>query len=254
MRNFVRQALSMLAGGLIVGGVLLATQVGAQEAPAEQPDAPAEAQTVVQASPRIPYQGQITDPFTGLPKPNGAYGMTFRIYDSAVGGTTLWTESKNVQVFDGLFSTFLGDLAALPSNIFDGRALFLGIQVGGEPEASPRQPFGYVPYAMYAASSAGSAGTPVAFGVINENGSRGNNYRVRSSRFSSSDGWYEIEIEGENYNLNDFVTVATAIRNEVCLGPTILTTNSRNGRLVVLQHGLDGMRRQCKFHIAVFKP
>lgn len=254
MRDFVRQGLSMLAGGLIVAGVLLATQAGAQEAPAQQPDTPAEVQAIDQTSPRIPYQGQLTDPFTGQPKPNGAYAMTFRIYDSAAGGTTFWTESKNVQVFDGLFSTFLGDLAPLPRNIFDGRALFLGIQIGSDPEATPRQLFGYVPYALYAANAAGGAGTPVAYGIINENGSRGDNYRVRSSRWSSSDGWYEIEIEGENYNLNDFVTVATAIRNEQCLGPTILTTNSRDGRLVVLQHGLDGMRRQCKFHFVVFEP
>ena len=64
-----------------------------------------------------------------------------------------------MHVKGGLFSTRLGENAALPA-IFDGRALWLGITVGGDPQAAPRLPVSFVAYALYA-NRAGTAGARI---------------------------------------------------------------------------------------------
>ena len=105
------------------------------------------------ASPLLHFQGRLLDPATGNPKPNGAYGMTFRLYNLAVGGAPLWSETKSVVVENGLFDTYLGDTAALNSAHFDGSDLWLGITVGADPEAVPRQRVAHVAYALYAVNA-----------------------------------------------------------------------------------------------------
>lgn len=105
------------------------------------------------ASPLLHFQGRLLDPATGNPKPNGVYGMTFRLYNLAVGGTALWSEAKSVVVENGLFDTFLGDTAALNIAHFDGSDLWLGVTVGADPEAVPRQRVAHVAYALYAVNA-----------------------------------------------------------------------------------------------------
>ncbi len=94
------------------------------------------------------YQARLTDPATGAPR-EGTFTMTFRLYDVAVDGTALWVETKDVAVGNGLFSTALGDVESLPEELFDGRELWLGIKVGADAEAVPRQPLAYVAYSLF---------------------------------------------------------------------------------------------------------
>jgi hypothetical protein len=90
----------------------------------------------------IDYQGQLTDG-SGNPL-SGTYNMTFKLYDASSGGTALATDMHSVTVTDGLFSTTLN----LGTSSFDGRALWLGIKVGTDPEMTPRQELRPVPYAL----------------------------------------------------------------------------------------------------------
>jgi hypothetical protein len=92
----------------------------------------------------------------------------------------------------------------------------------------------------------------VAYGVVDANGSRIDGVRFSSSR--ASDGVYEITIDGENYNLNSFVTVVTIIDNNECSGPQIAKTGSNNGRLNVYLFNLSNQRVACKFHFVTFEP
>jgi hypothetical protein len=108
-----------------------------------QPEEPS-----VALSPLLQYQGRLTNPATGLPISNGSIQMTFRLYDSSGSNTALWTEMKNIQVTSGLFSTALGDTTPFSQALFNGRALWLGVQVGGDPEALPRQQVVSVAYAL----------------------------------------------------------------------------------------------------------
>ena len=107
------------------------------------------------------YQGRLTD-LAGTAKPDGTYQMVFALYDVASGGAPLWSETRDVNVKGGLFSIRLGEVAPFPSpTIYDGRALWLGITVGADPQATPRLPVSFVAYTLYAnrAASAGAATT-----------------------------------------------------------------------------------------------
>jgi len=90
------------------------------------------------AAPLIQYQGRLASS-SGNIVADGVYAMTFRLYDVEAGGQFLWVEpSKAVLVRGGAFSTVLGEPTPLPRHLFDGRALWLGIQVQTDPEAAPR--------------------------------------------------------------------------------------------------------------------
>jgi hypothetical protein len=115
----------------------------AKVAAPEQPGA-----VVAALTPLLQYQGRLTSPSTGQPVADGVFAMSFRLYDVANGGTALWTETKNVQVAGGLFSTALGDTAPLTQSLFNGQALWLGVTVGADLEAIPRQTILPVAYAL----------------------------------------------------------------------------------------------------------
>jgi hypothetical protein len=102
----------------------------------------------IAVNPLISYQGRLTQTASGADV-NGTVTLVFRLYTIAEGGTPLWTEIKDVTIQEGLFTTQLGDTTALPSAIFNGQELWLGIKVGTDPETSPRQQLNAVAYALY---------------------------------------------------------------------------------------------------------
>ena len=85
----------------------------------------------------ISYQGILTDN-SGNPKPDGDYKITFSFYEAESSGDPIWTETKNLQVSKGLFSTSLGDQVPFGSNVKFDKPYFLGIKVADEAELSPR--------------------------------------------------------------------------------------------------------------------
>jgi len=92
------------------------------------------------------YQGRLTDG-VGINVPDGAYSVTFKLYDASTGGALLWTETQpTVAVTGGLFSVVLGSVTPLAVP-FD-RQYWLGIAVAPDPEMAPRTPLTSVPYAM----------------------------------------------------------------------------------------------------------
>jgi len=92
---------------------------------------------------RVPIQGRLTNA-AGIPL-TGNYDITFRLYLAESGGAVLCSDANNnVAVTNGLFSTEIwGDCW----NAFTGQQLYLGIEVEGDGEMSPRQPIFAVPYA-----------------------------------------------------------------------------------------------------------
>jgi len=100
-------------------------------------------------TPLLQYQGRLSNPTTGEPVADGDYTMTFRLYDVDSGGSPLWTETEDVSVQGGLFSTVLGDgITPLDQALFNGQALWLGVKVGADAEATPRQQVMPVAYAL----------------------------------------------------------------------------------------------------------
>lgn len=96
----------------------------------------------------INYQGVLTDSTgTGL---DTTVNMTFSIYDAAVGGTLIWTETQGaVTVTAGLFQVLLGSVSPLSVTEFGGPVRYLGITVGADPEISPRTQVVTVAFAFH---------------------------------------------------------------------------------------------------------
>jgi hypothetical protein len=104
------------------------------------------------ASTNFPYQGTLTDT-DGNPI-IADMEMSFRIYGLDAGGTHLWEEVYSgvdaVPVKNGLFQVMLGSLTPIPGSVWNNDPLYLGIQVGGDPEMEPRELIGSVPRAIQA--------------------------------------------------------------------------------------------------------
>lgn len=130
----------------VLAATLTLTTGAAAQAPADA-EAPGPSVALAALRLQISYQGRLTSPSSGQPVRDGTYSMTFSIYTVSSGGSPSWTETKNVAVSNGLFTTLLGDTTALSTSLFNGQALWLGVKVGSDPEASPRQPLAVVPYA-----------------------------------------------------------------------------------------------------------
>lgn len=116
----------------------------------------------------IAYQGRLTTS-GGTAVANGNYNVSFRIYDAAVGGTTLWNSgSVIVTTTDGLFAINLGAApqTVFPATLFDDTTRYLGITVGGDPELSPRTRLTTVPYAARVASLNGASGGAVSSSIV----------------------------------------------------------------------------------------
>jgi hypothetical protein len=95
----------------------------------------------------LAYQGIVTDA-AGEIKPDGSYSFTFRLYDMETGGSALWTETKDLQVQNGLFYTLLGDQTSFGPNLLFDQPYWLGIQLGSESELIPRLPLASVGYSL----------------------------------------------------------------------------------------------------------
>ncbi len=265
MQTIFRQALGVIIGGLIVAGITLAPRAGAQEQiTVTSLNAPMAVEQADAADKRITYQGMVLNA-NGQPLATGTYYMVFSIYDSPSGGQMLWSYEFNpnnnngVQVTNGLFTVLLpvGKDNTANTVLFSGSDRFLGVRVGADPEATPRQPLLYVPYAFWArnADSLGGKGShylPLAYGIVDSNGSR-----IKGTNFSSAqrgDNLYEVTINNVFYELNDYVTVVTPISQASCPRPTVATTNSFEGKLLVELQDRDGNARSCKFHFVVYEP
>ncbi|MSP71476.1 MAG: hypothetical protein EXR76_04680 [Myxococcales bacterium] len=114
----------------------------------------------------LPYQGLLSDA-VGAPV-NGQVDLTFRLYSQALGAVPAWTEQHlGVDVVDGVFSVYLGEDVPLVGNFRDGSTKYLGISVGIDVEASPRQNVGSVPYALLAGNALSLGGAAAATFVTN---------------------------------------------------------------------------------------
>jgi hypothetical protein len=100
------------------------------------------------------YEGYLTD--SSDEALTGTYSMVFSLYSASTGGAALWTETQpTVSVTNGYFSVQLGSVSAI--NLDFDQQYYLGINVGGDGEMTPR-------YALNSTAYAKSA--DIAFGVF----------------------------------------------------------------------------------------
>jgi hypothetical protein len=78
---------------------------------------------------------------------DGDYAMTFRLYESASGGTAVWSETQDaVEVLGGVYSTLLGKSNPLTA-AFD-KTYYLGVSVNNGAEMLPRIQLTASPYSL----------------------------------------------------------------------------------------------------------
>lgn len=104
----------------------------------------------VPASAAVPrtmsYQGILTDNL-GNPIADGNYSLTVRLYDALTLGNLVFTENfPTVAVARGGFNVVLGTAAPISINM--DKPLWLSLQVGVDPELSPRVPLASSAYAL----------------------------------------------------------------------------------------------------------
>lgn len=98
---------------------------------------------------KIGFQGKLLD--TANNPRNGAFDMTFRIFDAPTGGTQMWTETQTgVPVNNGVFTVQLGAALALPAGLFNGTSAYLEVEVSPDTAMTPRQQMLMSPYAFRA--------------------------------------------------------------------------------------------------------
>jgi hypothetical protein len=85
----------------------------------------------------INYQGKLTDS-AGTPI-TGTKSVSFSIYNTSTGGTSLWSETQSVNLTNGIFSVSLGSVNPIPSSVFSSDDSYLGITVDSDSEMTPRQ-------------------------------------------------------------------------------------------------------------------
>lgn len=108
------------------------------------------ASVTVHASSRetLLYQGLLFD--TAGDPITGSVLVTFRFYESDTGGAAVWEEVQSILVDEGVYTAELGSQVSFPTDLFDKDALFLGIQIEGDSEMTPRLGLFSVPWAQQA--------------------------------------------------------------------------------------------------------
>ncbi|MFO0616685.1 MAG: collagen-like protein [Polyangiaceae bacterium] len=117
--------------------------------------------TAIAAPHQLTHQGRLFDA-AGAPV-DGPLSVTFAIYDAQASATPLWTETHMVTFDDGYYSVALGATSPLDAAL-DGSERFLGIQVGADPEMTPRAAIDSVPYVFEANDAVGDI-TPASVSV-----------------------------------------------------------------------------------------
>jgi len=96
---------------------------------------------------------------TGTPL-TGAHALRVAIYATPTGGSALWQETQTVTALNGVVNTLLGGTTILPTNLFDGSNLYMGLKVDTDPEMTPRNLIASTPYARAAADVPNADITP----------------------------------------------------------------------------------------------
>jgi hypothetical protein len=86
----------------------------------------------------IPFQGRLTDQ-SGNAYTNGQFTLIFTLYDQAVGGAVLWTEThQKVGVINGVVNVFLGAINPALVSVDFSPTRYLGITI--DPDNNPSTP------------------------------------------------------------------------------------------------------------------
>lgn len=261
MHSILRQGMGMALGALLMAAILTVAQAQAQQPVAVE--GTADVVTPAANAPyTIHYQGQLFNPNTGRPLSNGTFTAVFTLHANASGNSAVWGEQKTITTdIDGIFNTQLGDTVGFNPGLFDGRELYLEISIDGE-ATRPLQPLTYVPYALWARTSAnadrlqgfsaGDFAKIVAYGFVDAGGRRESGSNFNSSRGTAKgQSVYIIDINGVDYHFREYTTLVTPACSDPA--PVFVGTGSSEGDLVVDIWDIHGNRTTCNFQFMTLR-
>lgn len=219
---------AFVAGLMVVAGVCLLLLAGPLQAEGQDPEGRSSDGTGEEAaavSARIPLQGRLTD--AGGRPLDGSYTIRFRLYSAPSGGVVLCEDTNSVSVDQGLFTT---DIFGCSASDLDGKAVYLGVRVGSDPEMTPRQPIYPAPYAMSLRPGAQISATLASSAIVHieNHGSSGRGLRAYAmadtgtnygvvGAYRSADGY-----GGYFYNNNTGDGAGAGLRAESTAGHAIV--------------------------------
>ena len=148
----------------------------------------------------VTFQGVLSD--SGAPVADGAYTITFKVYDAASGGTLLQTIAvPNVQTTQGRFSA----LVPVNATVFSGADRWWSVSYQGV-ELLPRQKVTATPYALTTGAIANGSSLFVRHDEESGYAAIIDNFHVRGQglRIRASDGggpWRLLRVDDFNGNL-----------------------------------------------------
>jgi hypothetical protein len=145
----------------------------------------------------INYQGKLTNS-QGQPI-TGTVAVTFRIYDVESGGSPLWSESyPSLTIDKGIFNVLLGGTKPNGIDLTFNVPYYLGIQVGSDPEMTPRQRLASSAYAFTAENAEKLNGSPASsFASSSHNHDASNivSGKISGDRLKAYDsGWFQATV------------------------------------------------------------
>ena len=189
----------------------------------------------------ISYQGVLTDS-SGNPKPDGSYSFTFSLYETATGGSPVWSEIKTLNVKKGLFSTALGDQTIFPNSLKFDKPYWLGIKVANEPELTPRVALTSTGYSFTSDMALNVADGKVVKSINNlkDNvtieGSGGTSVNTSGNNITISSGdsviTYTLDISGMSWTTNG--TNSSGYLSLQIDAPNVLTDNIVNNWVILV--------------------
>jgi hypothetical protein len=182
---------------------------------------------------KINYQGYLTSPPPASVPVNGTVSMTLNIYNVAVAGASLYTETQSVAVTNGLFDIVIGDVTplTLPFNA----QYYLGITIAPSAELTPRQALVSAPYALNAKTAENMAGG-VAGQVMAVNGGTAG---FTSTPFISGDVGIGTPTPSHKLEVNHGGSTGVAVRSTASFSVVDIDAQSGDAALRFAKAGVN---------------
>jgi hypothetical protein len=173
------------------------------------------------------YQGVLKTSSDSLV--TGTISVKFFIYDSATGGSELWSESHTIEALEGQFHTLLGGSTPFPVELFAAPNRFLTFAINEGEELQPRQQIVSVAYAIESSSS-----DTAAFSQKSAQADDVNDRDISPRSVSLSGGKASLDSSG-------LFTATTARIDSLVVGPTGVIDRFGNWTGRPINLSLEGM-------------
>jgi hypothetical protein len=185
---------------------------------------------------KINFQGKLLNPTTNAPQ-NGSFSMVFSLYNVATGGTAIYSETQAaVTVTNGVFSTQLGISGTLSPALFNGTNVYLGINVAGDGEMTPRQQLVTSPYAFTAGQLLSATPIDINPGPAVSTFTTDGSLQLQAG-VSGTTGTFSGALVASSGTFTNGVTASELVLNSTSTTGYVLNISSPNGTSMLTESG-----------------